>query len=90
MTTYADKRARLGAELAAAGRDGVAGFRKRTSNLFRDRAPKQRPRIDLASFDDVIRIDTAAGTFRLRAEKIAPSNGSASTFSPAMIRNVVR
>ena len=62
MTTYAEKKARLGAELAAAGRGGVAGLGKRTSNLFRDRARKERPSIDLASFDDVIRIDAAAGT----------------------------
>ena len=61
VTTYAEKKARLGAELAAAGRGGVAGLGKRTSNLFRDRARKERPRIDLASFDDVIRIDATAG-----------------------------
>ena len=61
MIAYADKKARLRTELAAAGGAGVVGLGKRTSNLFRDRAPKPRPRIDLASFDDVIRIDAAAG-----------------------------
>jgi len=61
VTAYADKKARLRTELAAASGAGVVGLDKRTSNLFRDRAPKPRPRIDLASFDDVIRIDAAAG-----------------------------
>ena len=60
MTDHAAKTARLRVDLAAAGGAGVAGLRKRTSNLFRDRAPKPRPRNDLASFDGVIRIDTAA------------------------------
>ena len=70
MILYADKTARLRAELAAAGSARVAGMEKRTSNLFRDRAPKRRPGIDLAHFDEVIRIDAAAGV--VEAEGMIP------------------
>ncbi len=70
MIAYADKTARLGAEIAAAGGVAAAGLAKRTSNLFRDRAPKQRPRVDLASFADVIRIDPVAGV--VAAEGMIP------------------
>jgi FAD/FMN-containing dehydrogenase len=61
VTAYADKRAQLAASLAA---DGGAGFglAKQTSNLFRDRAPRARPRVDLSGFDRVIAVDPAAGT----------------------------
>ena len=62
--------ARLRADLAAAGGAGVVGLQKPTSNLFRDRAPKPRPRIDLAAFDAVIRIDAAAGV--VEAEGMTP------------------
>ena len=61
MITHADKTARLCADLAETGNTAPVGLAKRTSNLFRDRAPQRRPRIDLAAFDDVIRIDAAAG-----------------------------
>ncbi len=70
MITYAEKKARLSAELAAAGGTGAAGLRKQTSNLFRDREPRQRPKIDLSHFDQVIRIDTAAGV--VEAEGMIP------------------
>ncbi|MFO1302287.1 MAG: FAD-binding oxidoreductase [Burkholderiales bacterium] len=53
MNAYADKRAALAASLAARGAAGV-GLAKSTSNLFRDRAPRARPRVDLAHFDRVL------------------------------------
>jgi FAD/FMN-containing dehydrogenase len=65
VTAYADKKARLVADLAAAatamGHAGRVGVAKTTSNLFRDRAPRPRPAIDLGHFNEVIRIDVAAG-----------------------------
>jgi len=60
VTAYADKKARLSADLVAAGGAAAIGLAKRTSNLFRDRATT-RPRIDLSHFDEVIRVDPAAG-----------------------------
>jgi len=52
----------LRAALAAAGTlgSGALGLRKRTSNLFRDRAAA-RPRIDLHGFDEVVEVDAGAG-----------------------------
>ena len=60
MTGYAEKKARLLAELGAAPSGGV-GLAKETSNLFRDRAPRKPPRIDLKHFNQVLRVDAAAG-----------------------------
>src|SRR5437016_14264855 len=37
------------------------GLAKTTSNLFRDRAPKAQPRIDLKHFDGVLNVDRKAG-----------------------------
>jgi FAD/FMN-containing dehydrogenase len=62
VTTYDEKKARLRADLDAAAGDLSLGLAKRTSNLFRDRAARRRPRIDLAHFDRVIGVDTAGGT----------------------------
>ena len=70
MTTYADKKARLCADLVTAGSAAAVGLEKRTSNLFRDRVPKRRPKVDLAHFDEVIRIDAAAGV--VEAEGMIP------------------
>jgi FAD/FMN-containing dehydrogenase len=70
VTRYDDKRAGLAAALAAKGDMSAAGLSKRTSNLFRDRAPKRRPAIDLSHFDDVIRVDPAAGI--VEAEGMVP------------------
>ena len=70
MITYANKTARLRADILAAGSAITVGLEKRTSNLFRDRAPKRRPGIDLARFDEVIRIDAAAGV--IEAEGMIP------------------
>ena len=59
-TTYADRRDALLAVLGA----GTYGFglAKETSNLFRDRAPRPRPKIDLHGFDHVLAVDPAGGT----------------------------
>lgn len=63
MSGYAEKSARLLSAIAEApAADGpVVGLSKRTSNLFRDRAPR-RSRVDLAHFDEVIAVDPHAGT----------------------------
>ena len=62
MTAYADRKARLLAELArAAGGEARVGLAKETSNLFRDRAPRARPAIDLKRFDHVLGVDAAGG-----------------------------
>jgi FAD/FMN-containing dehydrogenase len=55
--------ARLATALAEQDAGGAPSFglAKRTSNLFRDRVPKPRPRIDLSGFDAVVRVDPAAG-----------------------------
>ncbi len=72
MDAYAHKKTKLVAELAATPAQGAGaiGIAKTTSNLFRDRAAKGRPRIDLAQFDDVIRVDPAAGV--VEAEGMVP------------------
>ena len=70
MNGYDEKKAVLAAALAAADDMSAAGLSKRTSNLFRDRAPKRRPAIDLSHFDDVIRVDPAAGI--VEAEGMVP------------------
>jgi FAD/FMN-containing dehydrogenase len=59
MMAYADKLARLAADIRAAGTRGV-GLAKTTSNLFRDRASRPPPRIALAHFDEVIAVDPDA------------------------------
>lgn len=63
MTAYEDKKAQVLAVLAATGthEGAYAGLAKTTSNLFRDRAARPRPRIDLARFDEVVRVDAQAG-----------------------------
>jgi FAD/FMN-containing dehydrogenase len=71
MTAHADKRARLEEHLALVARGGPRfGIDKPTSNLFRDRAPKQAPRIDLAHFNEVVRVDPHAGL--VEAEGMVP------------------
>jgi len=61
LSTYAEKKDRLQAELAAAPPGMGFGLAKTTSNLFRDRAPKAQPRIDLKHFDGVLNVDRKAG-----------------------------
>lgn len=53
MSGYLEKRAALAASIAAAGAPAF-GLAKRTSNLFRDRAPRRAPRIDLSHFNRVL------------------------------------
>ncbi len=61
MTAYAQKIARLQAELGAhRGPAAAFGLAKPTSNLFRDRA-RPRPRIDLKHFNRVVHVDREAG-----------------------------
>ena len=63
MTAYPEKIAHLRAELLARG--GAAapfGLAKSTSNLFRDRAARSRPTIDLTHFNRVLHVDREAGT----------------------------
>ncbi len=62
MSTHAEKKSQLTRTLAQQAADGrvAVGLSKRTSNLFRDRVSHARPRVNLANFDDVIRIDPAA------------------------------
>ncbi len=63
MTAHAERRAQLVATLAGAvaggGRPAI-GLAKSTSNLFRDRARRPRPAVDLSGFDQVVRIDREA------------------------------
>ncbi|HLW12986.1 MAG TPA: FAD-binding protein, partial [Casimicrobiaceae bacterium] len=63
MTAYAAKTTRLLEDIASARRSGEAavGLAKPTSNLFRDRAPRTPPRVDLGHFDEVVRVDARAG-----------------------------
>ena len=56
MTSHENKLARLRAELAA-GAGGI-GLAKSTSNLFRDREARARPRVDLSGFNEVVEVDT--------------------------------
>ena len=60
VSAYADRKDALLAALGA----GTASFglAKETSNLFRDRAPRPRPKIDLRGFDHVLAVDPARGT----------------------------
>ena len=63
MASYVEKIARLQAEIAAApGASARVGLAKSTSNLFRDRAPRSAPRIDLKHFNRVVAFDAAAQT----------------------------
>lgn len=64
MTAHADKISHLAAELTATATAGTprVGLAKSTSNLFRDRAPPARPKVDLTQFDEVVRIDERART----------------------------
>ncbi|MFO1315035.1 MAG: FAD-binding oxidoreductase [Burkholderiales bacterium] len=62
MTGYATRKAQVVAQLAAAGGAARPGLAKATSNLFRDRAERPRPRIDLSGFAGVVAVDPAAGT----------------------------
>jgi len=63
LTAYTDKIAHLQAELGTRrGRGAQFGIAKSTSNLFRDRARRSRPRVDLKHFNRVVHVDREAGT----------------------------
>ena len=63
MTAYTEKIAHLQEELSTQrGRGAQFGLAKSTSNLFRDRAKRSRPRIDLKHFNRVVHVDREAGT----------------------------
>jgi FAD/FMN-containing dehydrogenase len=59
MTTYAERKSELLTTLGAGS--ASFGLTKETSNLFRDRAPRPRPKIDLKGFNHVIAVDVNAG-----------------------------
>ena len=59
MNAYVERKAELIARLGAGATD--FGLAKDTSNLFRDRAPRARPAIDLKGFNHVIAVDARAG-----------------------------
>jgi FAD/FMN-containing dehydrogenase len=59
---HAQRTAALLAALRAAARPGAPlGLDKRTSNLFRDRQPAHKQRLDLSRFDHVLGVDANAG-----------------------------
>jgi len=60
LVTHAEKIAALQAELGVGGSARV-GLAKETSNLFRDRAERPAPRINLKHFNRVLKLDPAAG-----------------------------
>ena len=63
MATHPEKIAALERELASGSVSvGRVGLARETSNLFRDRAEKPAPRINLRHFDRVLAVDPAAGT----------------------------
>jgi FAD/FMN-containing dehydrogenase len=62
LATYAEKIAALKSELAGRGGTPHVGLAKPTSNLFRDRAARPAPRINLRQFDRVLAVDPQAGT----------------------------
>ena len=68
MTAYAEKTARLLAAVESARRSGQpgVGLAKTTSNLFRERAPRRAPCIDVSHFNGVLRVDASAN--RVEAE----------------------
>ena len=60
VDTYASRRDRL-AEALRGARGQNVGLAKETSNLFRDRTPQAKYRIDARNFDHVLSVDAARG-----------------------------
>jgi FAD/FMN-containing dehydrogenase len=58
---HAGRCARLLQEFPGAADPRPLGLAKRTSNLFRDRRPGARRRLDLSDFDHVLEVDPAGG-----------------------------
>jgi FAD/FMN-containing dehydrogenase len=61
MSGYEEKVEQLVANLRAR-EPGSVGLAKENSNLFRERAPRARPRVDLSHFNRVLDIDLETGT----------------------------
>jgi FAD/FMN-containing dehydrogenase len=72
MTTPLERHAAKRDALAARLREGsgAVALAKETSNLFRNRTPAPRRRLDVREFRELLRIDPAAGT--LEAEGMIP------------------
>ena len=88
MSAYAAKKAQALAALAAAGGPVRPSVAKATSNLFRDRTSRARPRVDLARFADVIAVDPATGT--VEAEGMATYEAVAdATLAQGVVPQVV-
>jgi FAD/FMN-containing dehydrogenase len=89
LTAYTDKIAHLQAELGTRrGRGAQFGLAKSTSNLFRDRARRSRPRIDLKHFNRVVQVDREAGT--VEAEGMTTfANLAAATLAVGVMPQVV-
>ncbi len=66
MSAYAQKLERLRGRLKQQGASAI-GLAKTTSNLFRDSANRPRPAVDLSDFNEVIRVDPAAGVLECEA-----------------------
>lgn len=66
MSAYEEKLQRLLAAFQTEGRRDI-GLAKSTSNLFRDRPERPRPKVDLSGFNQVICVDPAAGTVECEA-----------------------
>jgi len=60
MDSYSDRRDRLVAELRC-GQSAVFGLAKDTSNLFRDRSPRDKRLLDVRAFNHVLGVDKANG-----------------------------
>ncbi len=69
MTPYPQKLELLRERLGQQGAPAI-GLSKATSNLFRDSANRPRPAVDLSAFNEVIRVDPAAGV--IECEGMAP------------------
>jgi len=59
MTDFERRREQLAREIASGS--GPIGLRKHTSNLFRDRVPMRKRRLDLRHFNHVLKVDRERG-----------------------------
>ena len=69
VSTYEEKKRRL-TDVVGRQRSGDIRLGKATSNLFRDRADTPAQRLDVRDFDQVLKVDTAAG--HVEVEGMAP------------------
>lgn len=68
MSSYAQRRERLAREMGAAR--GQVGLEKQTSNLFRDRAPARKHRLNVRDFHHVLGVNCEEGW--IEAEGMTP------------------